>query len=140
ITTRDGRRMSAARAFLRPAMRRPILPVLPNALATRVLLDGRRATAVEWERTGRIERGTARWEIVLCCGSVGSPQLLQLSGVGPAPLLQRLGVPVVLANSSVGANLQDHIGLNYTWRARVPTLNQLLRPWWGKLLAGSQYL
>src|SRR5690606_37875716 len=113
ITTRNGRRMSAARAFLRPAMRRPNLQVLPNALATRVLFEGRRATAVEWERAGRIERAAARCEIVLCCGSVGSPQLLQLSGVGPAPLLQRLGVPVVLANPNVGANLQDHIGLNY---------------------------
>jgi choline dehydrogenase len=65
---------------------------------------------------------------------------LQLSGIGPAALLAGLGIPVVEGNEHVGRNLQDHLGINYTFRARVPTLNQILRPWWGKLLVGAQYL
>ena len=73
-------------------------------------------------------------------GSINSPQLLQLSGVGPAPLLQGLGIPVVQANGNVGANLQDHVGINYTFKGRLPTLNQILRPWWGKALVGMQYI
>ncbi len=79
-------------------------------------------------------------EVIVCGGSINSPQLLQLSGVGPAPLLQGLGIPVVHANANVGANLQDHVGINYTFKGREPTLNQILRPWWGKALVGMQYI
>jgi choline dehydrogenase len=78
--------------------------------------------------------------VILCGGSINTPQLLQLSGVGPAKLLQSLGIPVLLDNTQVGANLQDHLGINYSWRAKQRTLNQILRPWWGKALVGSQYL
>ena len=91
-------------------------------------------------RTGRTKSARAGREVILCGGSVNSPQLLQLSGVGPAELLHGLGIPVVHANAHVGRNLQDHQGINYTWKARVPTLNQILRPWWGKLWVGAQYL
>ncbi|TJV05111.1 MAG: choline dehydrogenase, partial [Mesorhizobium sp.] len=73
-------------------------------------------------------------------GSINSPQLLQLSGVGPSALLGDLGIPVVHANDNVGANLQDHVGINYTFKGKLPTLNQILRPWWGKLLVGMQYI
>lgn len=140
ISTSGGRRMSAARAFLRPAMKRSNLRVETHALATRILFEGRRAAGVEYEQHGRRLEAAAGREIIVAGGAVNSPQLLQLSGVGPAPLLERLGIPVVIDNPNVGANLQDHVGINYTWRASVPTLNQLLRPWWGKLLAGSRYL
>jgi len=140
LTTSGGRRMSAARAFLRPAMKRRNVRVETRALATRILFEGRRAIGVEYEQNGSRRKARAGREIVVACGAVNSPQLLQLSGVGPAPLLRKLGVPLLLANANVGANLQDHVGINYTYRARVPTLNQLLRPWWGKLLAGSQYV
>ena len=66
--------------------------------------------------------------------------MLQLSGIGPAQLLGSLGIPVVHSNANVGANLQDHVGINYTFKGRQPTLNQMLRPWWGKLLVGMQYI
>ena len=78
-------------------------------------------------------------EVILAGGAINSPQLLQLSGIGPGALLQSLGIPVVQENANVGARMQDHHGINYTWRMKVPTLNDELRPWWGKLKAGLEY-
>jgi len=140
ITTRGGRRMSAARAFLRPAMKRSNVRVETNALATRILFEGPRAVGIEYEQNGRKQQVRASREVIVCAGSVASPQLLQLSGIGPGALLQSLGIPVMQANANVGANLQDHVGINYTFRAKVPTLNSVLRPWWGKALVGARYL
>ncbi|GAA4118052.1 GMC family oxidoreductase [Aminobacter aganoensis] len=140
ITTKGGRRMSAARAFLRPAMKRANVRVETNALVTKVLFDGKRAVGVEYRQDGAKKTARAGREVILSGGSVNTPQLLQLSGIGPAGLLGELGRPVLHANEHVGRNLQDHQGINYTWKAKVPTLNQLLRPWWGKALAGMQYL
>lgn len=140
ISTKGGRRMSAARAFLRPAMKRRNVRVETGALVTRILFEGRRAIGVEYEQNGRTIEVRAGHEVILCGGSVNSPQLLQLSGIGPAPLLQSLGIPVVHANANVGANMQDHVGINYTFKAKVPTLNSILRPWWGKALVGMRYL
>lgn len=140
ITTRGGRRMSAARAFLRPAMKRTNVRVETNALATKVLIEGNRAVGVEYLQGGKKFTARAGREIILSGGSINSPQLLQLSGVGPKTLLGELGIPIVHAAEQVGRNLQDHQGINYTWKAKVPTLNQILRPWWGKLLVGMQYL
>ena len=140
INTRDGRRMSAARAFLRPAMKRRNVRVEMNALATKILFEGKRAVGIEYEQNGRTHTAHAGREVILAAGSINSPQLLQLSGVGPGALLQGLGIPVAHANANVGANLQDHVGINYTFKGRTATLNQLLRPWWGKALVGAQYL
>ncbi|QDC03144.1 GMC family oxidoreductase N-terminal domain-containing protein [Mesorhizobium sp. 8] len=140
INTRDGRRMSAARAFLRPAMRRKNVRVETNALATKILFEGKRAVGIEYEQNGRVHTVRAGREVILAAGSINSPQLLQLSGVGPGTLLQGLGIPMVHANANVGANLQDHVGINYTFKGRTATLNQILRPWWGKALVGAQYL
>ncbi|RAZ78589.1 GMC family oxidoreductase [Mesorhizobium atlanticum] len=140
ITTKNGRRMSAARAFLRPAMKRGNVRVETNALATRILFEGKRAVGVEYEQNGEKKTARAGREVILSGGSINSPQLLQLSGVGPSALLGNLGIPVVHANDNVGANLQDHVGINYTFKGKLPTLNQILRPWWGKLLVGMQYI
>lgn len=140
ISTKSGRRMSAARAFLRPAMKRSNVRVETNALAARILFEGNRAVGIEYMQNGRTKSARAGREIIVSGGSVNTPQLLQLSGVGPAALLQRLGIPVVHANENVGANLQDHVGINYTYKGRTATLNQTLRPWWGKMLVGMQYL
>ncbi|PSJ60556.1 GMC family oxidoreductase [Kumtagia ephedrae] len=140
ISTRNGRRMSTARAFLRPAMKRPNLRVETGALATKILFEGRRAVAVEYDRNGTTHRVGAAREVVLSGGSVNSPQLLQLSGVGPAGHLKALGIEVVHSNDNVGRNLEDHVGINYTFKGRQATLNQLLRPWWGKLWVGMQYV
>lgn len=140
ITTRNGRRMSAARAFLRPAMKRKNVRVEMNALATRILFQGKRAVGIEYLQNGETKTARAGREVILSGGSINSPQLLQLSGIGPQALLGSLGIPVVHANENVGANLQDHVGINYTFKGKVPTLNQILRPWWGKLLVGMQYI
>lgn len=139
ITTRDGRRMSAARAFLRPAMRRPGLRVVTGAHATRVVFEGARAVGVVYRRGGA-ERLLRAATVVLAAGAVGSPQLLQLSGVGPPGLLRRHGIAVRRASPAVGANLQDHLGLDYFYRSRVPTLNGTLRPWGGRLRVGARWL
>ncbi|TIP78605.1 MAG: choline dehydrogenase, partial [Mesorhizobium sp.] len=138
--TKNGRRMSAARAFLRPAMKRNNVRVEINALATRILFEGKQAVGIEYLQNGETKTARAGREVILSGGSVNSPQLLQLSGVGPSALLGALGIPVVHANENVGANLQDHVGINYTFKGLLPTLNQILRPWWGKLMVGMQYV
>ena len=137
---KGGRRNSAARAFLRPAMKRANVRVLTNAQATRILMEGERATGIEYRRNGRVEQVSARREVIICGGSVNSPQLLQLSGIGPADHLRSLGIEVKVGNWQVGSNLEDHQGVNYTFRANCRTLNDVLRPWWGKMLVGMQYL
>jgi choline dehydrogenase len=140
ISTRDGRRESTATAYLKPARRRPNLAVVTGAHATRILFEGRRAVGVEYRRGGALETARAAGEVILSAGSVNSPQLLQLSGVGPAAVLERHGIPVVAENGAVGANLQDHLGIDFLYRSKLPTLNQELNPWWGKLLAGMRYV
>jgi choline dehydrogenase len=140
MNIKNGRRHSAADAFLRPALKCPNLTLVTEALVTKVLFDGRRAKGVVYAKGGQHHFVSARREVILCGGSVNTPQLLQLSGVGPPALLRSLGIPVVLENTQVGQNLQDHQGINYTFEANVPTMNQMLRPWWGKLRAGLQYM
>ena len=138
LTTKGGRRMSAARAFLRPAMRREE-PEGGDACAGDAHAASRAAapSASTMCSMARAGRRRARREVILSGGAINSPQLLQLSGIGPGALLQRHGIPVVLDNANVGARMQDHHGINYTWRMKVPTLNDALRPWWGKLRAGT---
>jgi choline dehydrogenase len=140
LTVKNGRRNSAARAFLRPAMRRGNLAVLTHAQVTRVVMEGGRAVGVEVMQRGTRRVIRARAEVILAGGAINSPQLLQLSGIGPGALLASLGLPVLRDNPNVGDHLNDHQGLNYTWRMNVPTLNQVLRPWWGKLAVGARYL
>ncbi|MCA3573858.1 MAG: GMC family oxidoreductase N-terminal domain-containing protein [Aestuariivirga sp.] len=139
FTIKGGRRLSAARAFLRPAMKRKNLRVETHAQATKILFEGSRAVGVAYVQRGQPREARAG-EVILAGGAINSPQLLQLSGIGPGALLQSLGIPLVRENANVGARMQDHHGINYTWRMKVPTLNDELRPWWGKLKAGLQYL
>ncbi|MFN6951701.1 MAG: GMC family oxidoreductase [Albidovulum sp.] len=140
MTIRNARRNSAARAFLRPAMKRPNVAVMTHAQVTRVIFEGHRAVGVEFRRHGRSGRVRAESEVILAAGAIGSPQLLMLSGIGPAQHLRSHGIAVVADVPNVGRNLNDHQGLNYTWRMKVPTYNDILRPWWGKLLVGMRYL
>jgi choline dehydrogenase len=139
MTIKGGRRNSAARAFLRPAMKRANVRVITRALVTRVVIEGGRAVGVEYRRGGETQVLRAKAEVILSGGAINSPQMLQLSGIGPGALLQGLGIPVVQENANVGDHLSDHQGLNYTWSMKVPTYNDELRPWWGKLRAGLQY-
>jgi choline dehydrogenase len=140
VNIADGQRMSAARAFLRPALKRPNVRLFTHALATRILLDGSRAAGVEIEQRGERLTLLAGKETVLAAGAINSPQLLQLSGIGPAAHLASLGITPAADLPAVGNHLQDHLGINYIFRATAPTLNQRLRPWWGKAIAGLQYL
>jgi choline dehydrogenase-like flavoprotein len=103
-----GWRQSSAVAFLRPVQNRANLAIVPHALATRVLFDGTRAVGVEWRRDGAMQRTRVAREVIVSAGTIQSPQLLQLSGVGPPGLLHRLGIPVVAELRGVGENLQDH--------------------------------
>ena len=140
INTRHGMRWSAADAYLRPALKRANVQLETRAMVTRVLFEGRKAVGVTYNCDRSVHTATARLAVVLSAGSVQTPQLLQLSGVGPGNLLQRYGIPVVLAQDNVGANLQDHLAMSYYYKATVPTLNNVLSSNWGKLMAGLQYV
>jgi len=140
ITTRNGFRLSSARAFLWPAMRRPNLRVETMAQATRVLFDGRRAVEVAYLQHGERKRAKARRQIILSAGAVNSPQLLQLSGIGAADLLKAHGIGPICDNAAVGRNLQDHLCYDHIYRSRQATLNDELYPWRGKFWAGLRYV
>ena len=139
MTIKRARRNSTARAFLRPALRRANLRLITRAQVTRVLIEDGRAVGVEYRRGGETRTLRARAEVILAGGAINSPQLLQLSGIGPGDLLHGLGIDVRLDNPNVGDHLSDHQGINYTFRMTVPTYNDELRPWWGKARAGMQY-
>jgi len=139
ITTRHGMRWSAADAFLRPALRRPHLQLESGARVHRVLFEGRRAVGVVFGRGGQLFTARARREVILSAGAVNTPQLLQLSGVGPGALLQQHGIPVLLDQPNVGGRLQDHIAVSYFYRATEPTLNNQLHPLHGKVAAALRY-
>ncbi|MDB5522938.1 MAG: glucose-methanol-choline oxidoreductase [Rhizobium sp.] len=140
LNTKDGWRMSASKAFLKPALKRQNLRLFKRTQATRILLEGRRARGIEIMRAGRRMVLAARREVILAAGALNSPQLLQLSGIGPAAHLRSLGVEVMTDSPAVGHHMQDHLGINYVFKASVPTLNEVLRPWWGKLRAGMEFL
>ena len=139
ITTKNGVRCSAADAFLRPALKRPNVHMETNAQATRILFEGKTAVGVEYSRQGVAKQVRALREVILAGGAINSPMLLQQSGVGPANLLQKLGIAVVCDSDAVGKNLQDHLALSYKFMANVPTLNNELHGWMGKLWAGLKY-
>lgn len=136
LNTRDGRRCSSARAFLHPALERTNVQLRVNTQVRRILVSGTTATGVEL--TGG-EILTARREVLLCAGAIGSPQLLQVSGIGPGPLLREHGLPVVLENTHVGGILQDHLAASFTFRAREHSLNADLRPLTGQACAALRY-
>lgn len=139
MTIGKGLRSSTSTAFLHPAMKRPNLEVRIRAHVTRVTFDGQAATGVEYVQGGERRVARARREVILCGGAVNSPQLLQLSGVGDPALLQGLGIPVVHAAPAVGEGLQDHIAVSYIYKSKVPTLNNELYPFFGKVRAALQY-
>lgn len=115
----DGRRHSAAAAFLVPVLARPNLEVRSNSMATRLIFDGGRVVGVSYRRNGADETARASREVVLCGGAVESPKLLMLSGIGPAEHLRSLGIPVVADVQGVGANLQDHLRVSVRHQGRT---------------------
>ena len=140
VTIKDGVRVSSANAYLRPVRRRANLDVRLRAHATRVLFSGSRAVGVEYLRGGTRQQAHARLEVLLAAGAINSPQLLELSGVGDAQLLRQLHIPVIADSPAVGRGLQDHLAVSYFYRSRVPTLNDQLAPWLGKVKAALRYV
>ncbi|HRA63355.1 MAG TPA: GMC family oxidoreductase N-terminal domain-containing protein [Burkholderiaceae bacterium] len=139
ITTRGGWRESTASAYLRPALHRGNLGLQLHAHATRVLMLDRRAIGVEYRHDGQLLQLQARRQVILCGGAVNSPQLLQLSGIGDAALLAHHGITACVDLPRVGQGLQDHLHITHAYRARVPTLNDMLGTWSGKLRAAMQF-
>ena len=146
MNQRRGRRWSATNAFLRPALSRPNLTVLTEAMVKRVRIEtadgARRAAGIEFAHPRYGECfAAARRETVLAAGAIGSPQLLQLSGVGPAALLHSHGIPVLHELPGVGENLHDHLQIRMQYKvSNVSTLNERANSAWGKLAMGLEYL
>ncbi len=140
ITTHRGQRMSASRAYLWPIKGRTNLTVIKNALASRVLIKDKKAYGVEYLKSGKTQQVFAKCEVILSAGSINSPQLLQLSGVGPKSILEQASVPLIHESPAVGENLQDHLGVSYFYKSKVPTLNDQLRPVLGKIYQGLRYI
>lgn len=140
-TVHKGRRWTNAVAYLRPARGRSSLCIETNALVLRVLFDGTRAAGVEYARDGALRQVRASREILLCAGAIGSPQLLELSGIGDPLRLQALGVPLVARSPEVGENLVEHLQVRCTYETTLPiTINDIMRSPRVRLATGLQYL
>jgi choline dehydrogenase len=141
LFTRNGWRCSSADGYLRPARKRRNLQVRTGALATAIVFEGGRASGVHFEERGARHEARAAKEVIVSAGALQSPQLLQLSGIGPAALLEGQGIAMVKELPGVGANLQDHLQVRLIFKVKKPiTTNDELRTLWGKLRVGLQWL
>jgi len=139
-TTSNRRRWSTAKAYLSDAKNRRNLEIRTNCQATKVLIENDRAVGVEYQSPRGRETARANREVIVSGGAYGSPQLLQLSGLGPAEHLQDMGIKVVKDMPAVGANLHDHFGIYVMWRcSKAITMNDLENSWARKIMAGIQY-
>ena len=140
MTVKNGWRWSTANAYLKPVAHRPNLRILTHALARRIVFKGYRAKGVVFERGGKTLTAHCRSEVILAAGAIGSPVLLQLSGIGPANVLRRAGIEVLCDKPGVGANLQDHLEALCQYRCLEPlSLNAYFGPF-GKLRIGLEWL
>jgi choline dehydrogenase len=139
-TTTRSRRWSTAKAYLEPARFRPNLEIRTGCQATRVVITDGRATAVEYDTGGTRRTARVGREVVVSGGAYGSPQLLQLSGLGPAAHLREMGIEVIRDMPAVGSNLHDHFGIYLMWKCSKPiTMNDLENSWARKVMAGIRY-
>ena len=140
VNQRAGVRWNASKAFIRPVLKRPNLTVLTGVQVDKVLLENNRATQVKARWQGADHTFSARREIILSAGSIGSPGILQRSGIGPRPLLESLGITVQHELPGVGGNLQDHLQLRLIFKlSNARTLNQVANSLWGKVGMGLRY-
>ncbi len=142
LTVKGRRRCSAAVGYLNPIKSRSNLRIEVRALSHKVLMEGKRAVGVRYMQNGELHDAKARREVLLCGGAINSPQLLQLSGIGPGGLLQSCGIPVVHDLAGVGENLQDHIGGRMIYRCidSTVTMNEIYHSWTRRLIAGMEYV
>jgi len=141
LTAHKGRRCSTAVAYLNGARNRSNLSIITHAMVKRIGFDGKQATSVHIERKGVKQEIRARHEIILAAGAIGSPQILQVSGIGPGQVLQNAGVETLVDSAEVGENLQDHLQLRAVYKTKKPvTLNDELSNNWQKMRAGLTYL
>ena len=141
LTTRQGRRCSAAVAYLHPVKKRPNLKIVTRAHTSRILFEGNRAVGVAFlDRDGREQSVRAKGEIVLASGAIGSPQILMLSGIGEADQLKQHGIDVQADLPGVGKNLQDHLQARLVFKCNEPTLNDEVRSLFNKLRIGLRYI
>jgi choline dehydrogenase len=140
MTVANGRRCSTANAYLRPALRRANLALHTHALVTAVQFAGRRAIGVRYQRGGDTHEARVRREVIVCAGSINSPQLLKLSGVGPGGELAALGIPVVQDLPGVGENLQDHLEFYFQVASREPVTLYSQMSLWRRALIGARWL
>ena len=142
LTVKGRRRCSAAAGYLKPARPRPNLTIAIRALTHRVLLENQRAVGIEYSQNGALHRAAAKQEVLLCGGAINSPQILQLSGIGPGALLQSLGIEVKHDLPGVGENLQDHIGGRIIHRCvdGTVTMNEIYHNWLRRLYAGAEWM
>jgi len=140
VNQKKGVRWNASKAMLRPVLHRPNLKVVTGALIDKLVMAGKEARGVEFSLNGIPHRVTARIETLLTAGAIGSPTILQRSGIGPAALLQERGVPLVQELPGVGGNLQDHLQLRMIFKVHgITTLNQRANSLWGKAMMGLEY-
>lgn len=140
MTVRDGARCSAAKAYLRPAMKRPNLAVITHAMAEEIVMEGKRAVGIRYRRAGQPHVARASREVILSGGPINSPQLLMLSGIGPAAELRRHGIDIVADRPGVGANLQDHLEFYFQVACKQPVSLYPYMNWFAKGLIGAQWL
>jgi choline dehydrogenase len=141
LTTRNGRRCSTAVGYLNPARSRGNLTIITNAVVARIALEGRRATGVVYRRDGELRTVRARREVLLSAGAIGSPQILQLSGIGPAPVLKQAGIEVRHELPGVGENLQDHYQARFVYDCTLQaSLNDVWHSRWKQFQAGLEYV
>lgn len=140
LTNRNGRRCSSAVAYLHPIRARPNLSIMTDAIVHGLQLDGRRAAGVRFARNGNVETIAAAREVILSAGAIGSPQILQLSGIGPAATLKAAGVPVRHELGGVGENLQDHLQVRFVYDCNGPgSLNDVWHSRWQQFVTGLEY-
>lgn len=140
VNQKTGVRWNTAKAFLKPALDRKNLSIVTHAMVQRLLLDKARVTGVELRRNGILMRIGSKREVILSAGAIGSPQILQLSGIGPGELLQKHGIDVQRPSASVGGNLQDHLQLRCAYKVTgVKTLNETSQTLWHKAKIALEY-
>ena len=140
ITTRNGFRWSAADGFLKEALKKNNVKLISRAAVQQLILKDKKVIGVKYSKNGKTFNVQANIGVIMAAGSIKTPQILMLSGIGPSDHLKEFGIQTKIHNSNVGSNLQDHIGIDYLYKSKVPTLNESLGTWSGRIKSILEYL